>query len=57
MFLLPGFLPVDFLINSVFGGVLALLFIPSMISFGFTTLGGLLQLIFPGQAPVMPAAM
>lgn len=53
---LPGFLPINFLIESLFGSVLGLLFIPSLISFSVQSLQGLLSLFFPMEMPMMPAA-
>ncbi len=52
MFLLPGFLPISFLIDALFGSVLGLLFIPSLISFSINSMVSLARLIFPEMPPV-----
>ncbi len=44
---LPGFLPINFLIDALFGSVLGLLFIPSLISFGVNSLLSLFDLFTP----------
>lgn len=52
---LPGFLPINLLIDGLFGSVLGLLFIPSLISFGVTSLLSLFRIFFPAEMAAMPA--
>ena len=52
MFLFPGFLPINLLIDGLFASVLGLLFIPSLISFSINSMVSLVRLIFPEMPPV-----